>query len=54
MNTIINYDKVLVIDNGNVVEFDTPLQLLSNPSSVFYNLVSLDKWNKHRILFFTF
>lgn len=42
-NTIINYDKVLVIDNGIVVEFDTPQQLLAQPTSVFYNLVSLDK-----------
>ena len=42
MNTIINYDKILVLDNGNVVEFDTPANLLSNPSSVFCNLVNLD------------
>lgn len=29
LNTIANYDRVMVIDQGNVVEFGTPLELLS-------------------------
>lgn len=35
INTIINSDKVLVMDNGHVVEFDTPENLQKNPNSHF-------------------
>jgi len=35
-------DKVLVMDEGHVAEFDTPQALLNNESSMFYALVN--KW----------
>lgn len=36
LHTIIDYDRVLVLDQGRVVEFDTPRQLLlSQPNSLF-------------------
>jgi len=36
LNTIIDYDRVLVLSFGSVVEFDTPADLLSNPKSMFF------------------
>ncbi|TPX36938.1 hypothetical protein SmJEL517_g00979 [Synchytrium microbalum] len=39
LNTIIDYDRVLVLDAGNVSEFDTPSNLLENPSSAFSKAV---------------
>ena len=30
LNTIINYDRVLVLKDGEVAEIDTPINLLNN------------------------
>ncbi|XP_044733468.1 multidrug resistance-associated protein 1-like [Chrysoperla carnea] len=38
LNTIIESDRVLVLDKGSVVEFDSPKILLKKHRSVFYNL----------------
>jgi len=38
INTIINYDKILVLDNGEIKEFDSPNNLLKNENSLFYEL----------------
>ena len=38
INTIINYDKILVLDNGEIIEFDSPKKLLKNEKSLFYEL----------------
>ncbi|BEJ18143.1 hypothetical protein CspHIS471_0704200 [Cutaneotrichosporon sp. HIS471] len=40
LNTIMDSDKVLVMDQGRVAEFDTPDALLSNPLSIFGSLVN--------------
>ncbi|KAG8933322.1 hypothetical protein FRC02_012140 [Tulasnella sp. 418] len=35
IRTIIDYDRLLVLDQGNVVEFDTPFNLINKPGGVF-------------------
>ncbi|XP_050432447.1 multidrug resistance-associated protein 1 isoform X1 [Adelges cooleyi] len=36
LNTIMDSDKVIVLDNGLMVEFDSPANLLKEKSSIFY------------------
>ena len=40
IKTIINYDKILVLNNGEVAEFDSPKNLIQNEKSLFYQLYS--------------
>ena len=39
LNTIIDMDKVLVLDKGRIVEFEEPYILLRNDSGTFYSMV---------------
>jgi ATP-binding cassette subfamily C (CFTR/MRP) protein 4 len=39
LNTIMDYDRVLVIGGGEVKEFDRPSQLLLKPNSLFRQMV---------------
>lgn len=39
INTIINYDRIMVFEQGKIVEFDTPFKLLETYHSVFATLV---------------
>ncbi|ETW02814.1 hypothetical protein H310_05299 [Aphanomyces invadans] len=39
INTILDSDRILVMDKGSAAEFDTPAQLLKNPKGIFTNLV---------------
>ena len=36
LNTIANSDRILVMDNGKVKEFDKPHVLLNNKNSIYY------------------
>jgi ABC-type multidrug transport system fused ATPase/permease subunit len=39
IDTILDYDRILVMDKGEVVEYDTPQILLGRDSGVFKSLV---------------
>ncbi|KAK6191316.1 hypothetical protein SNE40_003038 [Patella caerulea] len=39
ISTIMCYDKILVMENGHIAEYDTPQKLLENPDSRFSHLV---------------
>ena len=39
LNTIIDSDRILVLDSGRVMQFDTPANLLEDKSGIFHNLV---------------
>ncbi|KAF0561148.1 P-loop containing nucleoside triphosphate hydrolase protein [Gigaspora margarita] len=38
LRTVIDYDRILVIDRGNVIEFDSPYNLITDSSSLFYRM----------------
>lgn len=38
IKTILSYDKILVLDMGQIVEFDKPENLLNNKNSLFCKL----------------
>jgi ABC-type proline/glycine betaine transport system ATPase subunit len=40
LNTIIECDKILVMEDGRVVEFEHPTKLIENKDGYFHNLVS--------------
>ncbi|KAF9990004.1 hypothetical protein BGZ75_003992 [Mortierella antarctica] len=39
LNTVVDYHRILVMDQGQVAEFDTPRKLLRDPSSMFSKMV---------------
>jgi len=39
IQTIVDSDRVIVMDNGRIIEFDTPKNLLENSQSTFARLV---------------
>ncbi|XP_026726077.1 multidrug resistance-associated protein 4-like [Trichoplusia ni] len=51
LNTIMDSDRVLVMDKGEAVEFDHPHILLSDPNSVFSSMVRETGENMAKILF---
>ncbi|EPB91889.1 hypothetical protein HMPREF1544_01183 [Mucor circinelloides 1006PhL] len=38
LNTVIEYDRILVLDHGEMIEFASPLDLLQNEESAFYKM----------------
>ena len=47
LDTIMDSDKVLVMSEGKVVEYDTPERLLKDSGSMFFTLVKEFKEVKH-------
>ncbi|XP_036607744.1 multidrug resistance-associated protein 9 [Trichosurus vulpecula] len=43
LNTVLNCDRVLVMDSGKVVEFDLPEVLAEKPDSAFATLIAAEK-----------
>ena len=42
LSTIMDYDKVLVMQEGQVAEFASPKELLEDKSSIFYSIQAHD------------
>ncbi|KAI7896256.1 P-loop containing nucleoside triphosphate hydrolase protein [Mucor mucedo] len=38
LHTVIEYDRILLLDQGRIIEFDNPLTLINNPESSFYKM----------------
>jgi ATP-binding cassette subfamily C (CFTR/MRP) protein 1 len=38
LNTIMDYDKIIVMDKGIIVEFDSPGELIKNDKTIFYGM----------------
>lgn len=38
LDTVMDSDRILALDHGEVREFDSPANLMRNPDSIFYNL----------------
>jgi len=49
LRTIIDSDRVLILDAGQVVEFDTPSTLLADPSSRFSQLIAIEQKDSQNI-----
>lgn len=43
LETILDFDKVLVLQDGQIVEFDAPRNLLADSESIFKSLWDLQK-----------
>ena len=38
LNTIVDYDKILVLDKGKIAEFDEPKKLMNDKSTIFHGM----------------
>ena len=38
LKTILDYDKILLLDAGQVSEFDSPQRLLADPNTTFFSM----------------
>lgn len=40
INTIMQYDKIVVLERGDIIEIDTPLNLIKKDNGLFASLVN--------------
>ena len=40
LNTIMDYDRIMVLDNGTLTEFDSPKSLVEDQNSIFHSMVT--------------
>jgi ABC-type Fe3+/spermidine/putrescine transport system ATPase subunit len=50
LGALVYYDRILVLDQGHVAEFDTPLALYDQENSIFRSLCSEASLNRQDIL----
>lgn len=50
LNTIVYYDRILVMDSGRVAEYDTPLNLFDKEDSIFRSLCNEAGLTRHDIV----
>lgn len=48
LDTVLNYDKILVLDAGSPVEFGQPDILLKNPEGYLRRLFDADRRNREK------
>lgn len=44
LNSVFKSDRVMVVDDGTIVEFDEPSKLKENKDSFFYKMISTGDW----------
>ena len=50
LRTVIDYDRVMLLEQGRIIEYDSPKKLLSDPDSKFYALCKATGKNEFAVL----
>ncbi|GAA5944109.1 uncharacterized protein JCM15063_005316 [Sporobolomyces koalae] len=50
LRTIVDFDKVMVLDKGRLLEFDSPAALIKDPNSQFHSLCRAGGKNEFKVL----
>ncbi|KAJ3028319.1 UNVERIFIED_CONTAM: hypothetical protein HDU68_001934 [Siphonaria sp. JEL0065] len=50
LNTVMDFDRILVLDQGKIAEFDSPRALVENEETIFYSLVMQTGENNAAVL----
>jgi len=50
LNTVVTSDRILVLDEGKVIEYDTPTKLLADSGSVFAQMMAVQESQKQKAM----